>query len=91
MHRYNVKATALQEIKWLGSAVYHVGDSIILAADQPVPSPGEHLQREEGVALALMGPAVGPWREAGEQWEAWSSRLISTRLKLVKRRVKLFT
>ena len=79
-----MKTAALQETKWLGN----VGDSIILAAGRPVPSPGEHLQRGEGVALVLMGPAMGAWREGGEQWKAWSSRLVSTCL---KGRMKLYT
>ena len=72
-----MKAAALQETKWLGSVMYCVGDSIILAAGRPVPTPGEHLQRGERVALMLMGA----WREAGEQWKAWSLRLVSTKKK----------
>ena len=43
--RYNVKVAALQETKWFGNDVYHVGESIVLAAGRPVPKPGEPLQR----------------------------------------------
>ena len=36
--RYGVKVAALQETKWFGRAVYWVGESVVLAAGQPVPS-----------------------------------------------------
>ena len=75
--RYNIKVAALQETKWLGSAVYDVGDSVLLTAGRPAPAPGEPTQRGEGVALVLTGPAIPAWRAAGQQWRAWSSRMVS--------------
>ena len=66
--------------RWYGSGVYHVGKAIVLASGRPVPPPGEPLQRGEGVALVLSGLAVRAWREAGEQWNACSQRIVSVRL-----------
>lgn len=77
LDRYNIQVTALQETKWLGNAVYNVGESVVLTAGRPVPAVGEPIQRGEGVALVLTGPAIQAWRAAGQHWRAWSSRLIS--------------
>ena len=78
--RYDIKIAALRETKWLGSNTYNGGYSVLLTAGCPVPAPGEPIQRREGVALVLTGPAITAWRAAGLQWKAWSSRLISARL-----------
>ena len=75
--RYGVKVAALQETKWFGNAVYRVGDCTVLAAGQPSPKPDMPTQRGEGVAIALLGCAVNLWKADGEQWKAWSSRLVS--------------
>ena len=40
LKRYDVKVAALQETRWFSNNVYHVGDSVILAAGRSVPSPG---------------------------------------------------
>ena len=37
---------------------------------------------EEGVAIVLMDSALRSWRAGGEQWKAWSSRLITARLEV---------
>ena len=81
LDRYAIKIAALQETKWLGSNTYSVGNSVLLTAGHPVPAPGEPIQRGEGVALVLTGPAITAWRAAGQQWKAWSSRLISAHLR----------
>ncbi len=39
-------------------------------------------QRGEGVAIVLSGSAVGVWKDAGKSWKAWSSRLVSVKLKV---------
>ena len=75
---------ALQETKWFGIAKYKVGESFVLAAGRPVPTPGELGQRGEGVAIVLSGPAVQAWRSGGEQWKAWSSRLVTACLHMGK-------
>lgn len=78
LRRYDVKVAALQETLWFSSAVYHVGESVVLTAGRPTPGIGEPRKRGEGVALVLSGPAIAAWRAAGEQWRPWSSRLVST-------------
>ena len=65
--------------------MYWAGKSIELAAGHPVPKPGETLQRGEGVAIVLTGPAVRAWREAGEIWKVWSPCLILAQLRTGKR------
>ena len=84
--RYGVKVAGLQETKWFGSAVYHVSGCVVLAAGRPVPTTEEALQRGEGVALVLMDAAVRAWREAGERWKMWSSRIVSAQLKTGRRK-----
>lgn len=88
---YNVKVAALQETKWMGNNVYQIGSSVVLAAGRPVPEPGEALQKGEGEAIVLSGPAVGAWQEASETWKAWSARIISTKIQLQKNKTKADT
>ena len=83
LKRYDVKVAALQETLWFGSAVYRVGESVVLAAGRPIPAAGEPMKWGEGVAIVLSGPA---WRTAGEQWKAWSSRLVSACLQTGSRK-----
>ena len=78
--RYELKVTALQETLWFGSAVYRMGESVVLASGRSLPNVGESMKRGEGVAIVLTGPAIAVWRAAGEQWKAWSSRLVSAQL-----------
>ena len=52
LSRYDVKVAALQETKWFGSGIYHVGDSIVPASGRKKPRVDEPVQRGEGVALA---------------------------------------
>ena len=82
MKRYDVKVTALQETKWFGCEVYQVGGSVILTSGREKPAVGESIQRGEGVAIVLTGPAVDAWRRAGRQWKAWSSRMVSACLQV---------
>ena len=82
LSRYDIKVAALQETKWFGNGIYHVGDNIVLASGRDTPPVGEPVQRGEGVALVLTGPAIAAWKDGGEQWKAWSSRLVSTKLQL---------
>ena len=77
LERYDIKIAALQETKCFGSNIYSVGNSVLLTAGCPAPAPREPIKRGEGVALILTGPAIPAWRAAGQQWKAWSSRLIS--------------
>ena len=79
--RYGIKVAALQETKWFGNAVYHVGRSVVLSAGRPTPGTEQPRQRGEGVAIVLTGEAVTAWNAGGEQWKARSSRLITAKLK----------
>ena len=86
LHRYNIRIAALQETKWFGSGLYHVGDSVILTSGRKIPSDGEPVQRGKGVALVLSGPAIEAWKDGGKQWKAWGSRLVSAKLQLNNKR-----
>ena len=57
----------------------------LLHSGQPLPGE-EEIKRNEGVGIMLNKFATVAWREAGEKWEAVSSRIISARLKISKRR-----
>ena len=74
--RYRVDVAGLQEMKWFGSCVYGVGDSVVIAAGRPVPGAGVVNQRGESVAVVLSGPAVDAWRFGGCRWKAWSWFLL---------------
>ena len=80
--QYKIEVAALQETKWFGTAVYRVGGSVVLAAGRPTPELDQPKQRGEGVALVLSGSAANLWKEGGEQWRAWSSRLVTARLQV---------
>ena len=54
-----------------------------LCSGRSLPSDGARAYRNEGVGIALNGKATGAWKNAGEIWEAVSSRLVVTRLKWV--------
>ena len=47
--RYGIQIAALQETKWFGSAMYHVG-YCVLTAGRPTPETDQHVQRGEGVS-----------------------------------------
>ena len=84
LNRYKVDVAALQETKWFWSGLYEVGECVVLAAGRPVPGDGVVKQRGEGVAVVLSGVAVSAWKDAGKSWKAWSSRLISVKLKVAR-------
>ena len=75
-----MKASVLQETEYFGSAVYQVGDRIVLiVAGWLVPNPEETFANSgKGVGLVLMELALRGRREAGEHWEVRSSRLLAT-------------
>ena len=65
--RFGVSVGALQETKWFGGNVYEVMGSVVLTAGRPTPAEGVTVQRGEGVALVLMGPALTAWKRGGKQ------------------------
>ena len=48
----------------------------MLATGRDVPGIGHVKQRGEGVAIVLIGPAIGAWKAGGKCWKAWNSRII---------------
>ena len=79
-----------QETKWFGEAKYRVGENVVLTAGRPVPAPGEPVQRGEGVAIVLSGPATKAWRLGGKQWKAWSSRLVTACVHMGKKTLTIY-
>ena len=67
LDRYGVIVAALQETKWMGSNVYQVGGSVVLATGRQVPGPGEPLQRGEGVTVSLWYSVDQLWGLGGKQ------------------------
>ena len=49
-----------------------------------MPDSNDSLQRGEGVALVLLGWAIDAWA-GGQQWKAWSSRLVTACFKIGKK------
>ena len=81
LKRYQISVAALQETKWFSNAMYKVKDSVVLAAGRPTPSNGQPNKRGDGVAIVLRDSTTSTWKNSGEQWKAWSSRLITDVLK----------
>ena len=79
LNRCDIKVAALQETKWFGNHVYHVGKSIVLTAGRETPQGSQPRQRE-GVAIVLTGHAVTAWKAGGKQWKSWGSRIIKAAL-----------
>lgn len=63
---YNIKVAALQEIKWFGSHIYHVGKSVVLIAGRETPQEYQPRERGEGVAIVLTGHAITVWKASGK-------------------------
>ena len=60
-----------------------MGRYTFLNSGRPLPEDQEKASRNEGVGIALDEKATVAWKNAGEVWEAVSSRIISARLKWV--------
>ena len=79
LEEYKVVVGALQEMKWLGSKVYMVGDNVVLTAGRDVPGLGHVKERGEIAGqIILTGPAIGAWKAGCKCWKAWNSRIVST-------------
>ena len=57
----------------------------MLSVGRAVPDSNDSLQRGEGVALVLLGWAIDAWKAGGQQWKAWSSRLVTACFKIEKK------
>ena len=85
LDRYNVSVAGIQETKWFGRDVWTAGGYTFLHSGRPLPSDDDNAVRNEGVGIALDRKATEAWKAAGEKWEAISSRIVLTRLKLAGR------
>ena len=73
----------IQETKWFGQDIWSATDYFtFLHSGRPLPSEGEEAKRNERVGILLDKRATEGWKEAGEEWEAMSSRIVTARLKL---------
>ena len=81
LRRYNISVAGVQEMKWFGSDVWPASGYTFLHSGCPVPGNTEDATRREGVGIALDERARLAWKNAGEVWEAISSRIIVARLK----------
>ena len=63
--------------------MWPVGRYTFLHSGGSLPGDQERASRNQGVGIALKEKATVAWKNAGEVWEAVSSRIISARLKWV--------
>ena len=81
LRRYQVSVAAVQETKWFGKDMWESQGYTFLHSGHRLPS-GEGTGRiREGVGIALDKGATAAWKEAGEVWNAVSSRTVTARLK----------
>ena len=66
-----------------GAERQSAGGYTFLHSGCPLPGDQERASRNEGVGIALTKKATVAWKDAGEVWEAVSSRMISARLKWI--------
>ena len=83
LRKYGVSVAGIQETKWFGKDVWPVDRYTFLHSGCPLPGDQERASRNEGVGIALEEKATVAWKNAGEVWNAISSRIISARLKWV--------
>ena len=84
LRKYGVSVAWIQETKWFGKDVWPVGRYIFLLSGCPLPGDQERVCRNEGIGIALHEKATVAWKNAGEVWEAVSSRIILAILKWVR-------
>ena len=82
LRHYRLSVAAIQETKWFGQDIWEAEGYLFITSGRPLPSEGEPAIRNEGVGIALDREATAAWKEAGETWEAVSSRIVTMRMKL---------
>ena len=82
LKKYGVSIAGISETKWFGKDLYDVEGYMILHSGRPLPDDDSPMVRNEGVGIVLDREMTAAWREAGEVWEAVSSRIVCARLKL---------
>ena len=81
LKRYRVSITGIQESKWFGNDVWEAGEQhTLLHSGRPLPQDGQHTARNEGVGIVLDKATTEALKNAGEVWDAVSSRVVMARL-----------
>ena len=84
LKRCGVSVAGIQESKWFGKDVWSAEGYTFLHSGCPLPIASDRGLRNEGVKIALDAKATAAWKDAGESWEAVSSRIVTARLLLAK-------
>ena len=80
--RLNITAAKFQETKWFWSDVWNAEGHTVLHSRRPIPDQGDPQRRNEGLGILLDRCAATAWKDAGDSWEAISSRVVTARLKV---------
>lgn len=80
LKRFGVSVAGIQESKWFGSDVWQAATYTFLHSGRPPLCVNVRATRNEGIGIDLDDKASFAWKNAGEQWEAVSSRLVTAQL-----------
>ena len=76
LKKYGVSIAGISETKWFGKNLYDVEGYVILHSGRPLPDDDSPMVQNEGVGIVLGREMTAAWREAGQVWEAVSSRIV---------------
>ena len=82
LKRLGIPVAGIQETKWFGRDVWNADGYTSLHSGHPIPDAGKPQMRNEGVGILLDRCATPAWKAAEESWEAISSQVVTTRLKV---------
>ena len=85
LKKLNVAVAGIQETKWFGQDVWNADGYTLLHSGRTLPRDGEPLLRNKGVGIVLDRHATVAWKNAGETWQAVSSRIVTARLQIAQR------
>ena len=85
LRRLGEAIAGIQETKWFGKDMWTVDGYTLLHSGRTLPDETDPQVRNEGVGILLDRHATMPWKNAGETWEVVSSRVVTARLKVVRR------
>ena len=85
LRRLGVVIAGIQETQWFGKDMWTVDGYTLLHSGRTLPDETDPQVRNEGVGILLNRHATMAWKNAGETWEAVSSRVVTARLKVVGR------
>ena len=86
LRKLGVAVAGIQETKWFGKDTWTANGYTLLHSGRTFPDEGDPQVRNEGVGILLDRHATVAWKNAGESWEAVSSRVVTARLKVMGRR-----